>query len=67
MIEFKVRLYNRAIWDGGEPQTVVASSPKQAAEKTSGERLRDVGTTGNLRVEVWVTGKPQEKEAYYSI
>jgi hypothetical protein len=45
MIEFNVRLYNRAIWDSREPQTVVASSPKHAAEKTSGERLGEVGTT----------------------
>jgi hypothetical protein len=67
MIEFKVRLYDRAIWDGREPQTVAAPSAKQAAEQTSGECLRNAGTTGKLRAEVWVTGRPQEKETYYSI
>ena len=67
MIEFKVRLYNMAIWDGREPRTVVAPSAKEAAQQTSGERLKNAGTIGNLRAEVWAIGKPQEKETYYSI
>ena len=31
MIEFKVRQYNKGIWDGREPQMVVAASAIQAA------------------------------------
>lgn len=67
MIEFKVRLYNMAIWDGREPQTVTAASAKQAAEREGRERLRDAGTRGKLRAEVWPAGNPKGKETYYSM
>jgi len=67
MLEFKVRLYNMAIWDSREPQTVLASSALQAAEQASGERLRNVGTLGRLRAEVWAKNNPREKQTYYSI
>lgn len=67
MIEFKVRRYNTAIWDGREPQTVMAASRIQAAERVCGERLKGTGAHGRLRAEVWPTGIPQQKETYYSI
>ena len=67
MIEFKVRQYNMAIWDGREPQSVVASSAIQAAEQACGEPLRSAGTLGRLRAEVWAKNNPSEKETYYSI
>jgi hypothetical protein len=67
MTEFKVRLYNMAIWDGREPQTVRAPSGGEAGERAAGERLRLGGPQGKLRAEVWPTGFPQRKETYYSI
>ncbi len=67
MSVFKVRRYNMAIWDGREPQTVVAATALLAAEKACGEPLRDVGTHGKLRAEVWAAAKPHGKETYYSI
>lgn len=67
MIDFKVRRYNMAIWDGREPQTVMAASAIEAAEQVCGERLKGAGTPGKLRAEAWPTGYPQRKETYYSI
>jgi hypothetical protein len=67
MIEFKARQYNMGIWDGREPQTVVAASAIQAAEQVCGERLRSAGHLGELRAEVWAVGKPDRKGTYYSI
>ena len=65
MIEFKVRLYNMAIWNGREPLTVLAASAIQAAEQVCGECLRNTGTHGKLRAEVWAVGNPNGKETYY--
>jgi hypothetical protein len=67
MPEFKVRRYNMAIWDGREPQTVLAPSGGEAGERAAGQRLSAHGPHGKLRAEVWPTGFPQRKETYYSI
>jgi hypothetical protein len=67
MPEFKVRRYKAGIWDKQDPQDVVASSAKEAAEKACGERLTAAGTLGKLRAEVWQTVSPQKKETFYSI
>ncbi len=65
MTEFKVHLYHMGIWDGQEPQTILASSALQAAERVCGESLLKAGTQGKLRAQVWVTGKDR-KETFYS-
>lgn len=44
MPQFNVRRYNMGIWDKQDPQDVVASSAKEAAEKACGERLIAAGT-----------------------
>jgi hypothetical protein len=67
MIEFKVLLYNMAIWDGREPQTVMAATALQAAEQVCGERLKGAGKHGELRAELWPIGNSRGKETYYSM
>jgi hypothetical protein len=67
MPQFKVRCYNRAIWDKQEPRDIEALSAKGAAEKACGEPLIAAGTKGKLRAEVWQVGSPQKKATFYSI
>jgi hypothetical protein len=67
MPQFKVHRCNMGIWDKQDPQDVVASSAKEAAEKACGKRLIAAGTPGKLRAEVWQGGSLQKKETFYSI
>jgi hypothetical protein len=60
MPQFKVHRYNMGIWDKQDPQDVVASSAKEAAEKACGERLIAAGAlveTASGSMAGWVSAK----------
>jgi len=66
MAEFRVRIYERGVWDRQEPKRLHAATPLEAAEKACGERLASAGPLGKLRAETWPADRPQEKAAFFS-
>lgn len=62
MRPFKVKCYDRSIWDEKEPRDIEAESALQAAELICGGPLVEgVGNLGSLRAEVWEPASPSAK------
>lgn len=62
---FKVKCFQRAIWDGNEDREVEAENEQRAAEAICGEALMDSGKPGQLRAQVWATATPGAKKLFY--
>ena len=65
MPRFKVRCYERAIWDKIEPRDIEAQDEQEAAESVCGEPLLERGVAGRLRAEVWPLSSPGAKKLFY--
>ncbi len=65
MPRFKVRCYERAIWDGIEPRDIEAQDEQEAAEIVCGTPLIEGGKPGQLRAEVWPPFSPSAKKLFY--
>lgn len=65
MQRFKVKCYERAIWDEKEPCDIVAQDEREAAERVCGGHLVEAGKPGQLRAQVWPASKPGERKVFY--
>ncbi len=65
MPRFKVRCYERGIWDKAEPQDIEAQDEREAAEIVCGKSLTDAGKPGQFRAEVWPVSSPRAKKHFY--
>ncbi len=64
--EYRVNLYNHAIWTGEPWQTVEAESHIEAGEKLADEKLSISGPIGRLRAKVYEVGDAPNFICFYS-
>jgi hypothetical protein len=65
MPTYTVQCFKGGIWDDQEPRDIDADDARLAAEAVCGGPLREDGKPGELRAQVWPTGKPAQKHMFY--
>lgn len=65
MPDYRVRVFERGIWNGHEPKTIKAYNEAAAAQSQHGSRLTESGKVVNLRYVVWEHPFLNAKKMFY--